>query len=218
MKKLIIWDFDGVISDTERLWLTSRMDLLNRNFGLNWNFDTTAKNLGGLSDKDKQNALKELGISVDDKFWQEANKKDILQISQGLQLTEGIEDIFKMDIFEQCIATGGIMSKTLEKIKKVGIAEYFPPEKIFTADLVTYGKPEPDLFLLAAETMGYSPDDCVVIEDSLMGLTAAKKAKMDCIAFVKYNKPAYIDEIKKTGAKYIFDDMKDVKKALLTNW
>lgn len=215
MKKLIIWDFDGVISDTENLWLTSRMDLLNSKLNLNWNFDTTSKYLGGLSDKDKNIVLKNLGISVDSQFWKEAETKDLIKISKGLNLTEGIEDIFKMEIFEQCIATGGIISKTNEKIKKVGITKYFPPEKIFTADLVTYGKPEPDLFLLAAETLGYNPEECVVIEDSVAGITAAKRAKMDCIAFVKYNKPSYIDEIKKMGIKYIFDDMKEVKKTIL---
>ena len=216
MKKLIIWDFDGVISDTEGLWLTSRMDLLNSKLNLNWNFDTISKYLGGLSDKDKDAVLKNLGISVDAQFWKEAEAKDYVKISKGLNLTDGIEDIFKLDIFEQCIATGGIISKTNEKIKRVGIEKYFPPEKIFTADLVTYGKPEPDLFLLAAETLGYKPKECVVIEDSVAGLTAAKRAKMDCIAFVKYDRPSYIDEIKKLDIKYIFDDMQDVKKTLLS--
>ena len=211
MKKLIIWDFDGVISDTERLWITSRMDLLNRDLGLNWDFDTAAKHIGGLSDKDKKQVLNKLGIKVGEKFWSEAMAKDMQKMSSGLVLTAGIEDIFKMPDFEQCIATGGIASKTAEKIKQTGIEKYFPPEKVFTADLVQYGKPEPDLFLLAAETMGYTPDNCIVIEDSVAGLTAAKRAQMNYAAFVKYNRPAYIDEIKKLGIANIFDNMNDVK-------
>ena len=116
-----------------------------------------------------------------------------------------------MPDFEQCNNPGGIASKTAEKIKQTGIEKYFPPEKVFTADLVQYGKPEPDLFLLAAETMGYTPDNCIVIEDSVAGLTAAKRAQMNYAAFVKYNRPAYIDEIKKLGIANIFDNMNDVK-------
>lgn len=211
MQKLIIWDFDGVISDTERLWITTRMDLLNRDFNLNWDFDTTAKHIGGLSEKDKKQVFEKLGIAVNDKFWSEAMAKDMQKMSLGLKLTPGIETIFKMPDFDQCIATGGIASKTAEKIRQTGIEKYFPPEKVFTADLVKYGKPEPDLFLLAAETMGYTPENCIVIEDSVAGLTAAKRAKMNYAAFVKYNRPAYIDEIKKLGIANIFDNMDDIK-------
>ena len=49
MKKLIIWDFDGVISDTENLWIKTRMDLLNKYLNLGWDFDTTYKHLGGIT-------------------------------------------------------------------------------------------------------------------------------------------------------------------------
>ena len=40
-KKLIIWDFDGVMADTEKLWLENRRQMINEKFGLNWDFDTT---------------------------------------------------------------------------------------------------------------------------------------------------------------------------------
>jgi HAD superfamily hydrolase (TIGR01509 family) len=47
-----------------------------------------------------------------------------------------------------------------------------------TAEDVTHGKPAPDMFLLAAARMGIAPSDCVVFEDSLLGLAAAKSAGM----------------------------------------
>lgn len=216
MKKLIIWDFDGVIADTEKLWVTSRMDLLNRDLNLGWDFTTANKYIGGRSEKDKKGILEKLGIRVKDSFWQEAMLLDLQKMNQGLVLTPGIDDIFKMSKFDQCIATGGTIDKTKAKIEKVGIEKYFPPEKIFSADLVTYGKPEPDLFLLAAHTMGYKPDDCIVIEDSLAGLTAAQRAKIMPVAFVKYNSPEYIEDIKNMGITHIFDDMTEIKKFLET--
>ena len=216
MKKLIIWDFDGVIADTEKLWIISRMELLNKEYNTNWNFETANKNIGGMSDKDKQRVLNNLGINVSNDFWDKAFNLDMQKMKEGFALTEGIEDIFKIKDFEQCIATGGTFAKTKLKIQNVGIEKYFPPEKVFTADLVEYGKPEPDLFLLAADTLGYRPQDCIVVEDSIAGLTAAKKAKMNIIAFVKYDSTAYIEEIKKLNIENIFDNMSDVKKFILS--
>ena len=214
MKKLIIWDFDGVIADTEKLWVSSRMELLNRDFELGWNFETANKHIGGRSEKDKKRILEKLGIYTDDAFWKEAMQLDMQKLRLGIALTPDIDNIFEMNGFEQCIATGGSAEKTTAKIKQVGIEKFFPPEKVFSADLVEYGKPEPDLFLLAAHNMGYSPENCIVIEDSLAGLTAAQRAKMLPIAFVKYNSPEYIEKKKKIGVQYIFDDMIEVKKFL----
>ncbi len=214
MQKLIIWDFDGVISDTESLWITTRMDLLNAKKGLSWDFEKTFDIMGGRSDKDKRRILEQMGIYLGDNFWKEVTESDFKRIEQGLLLTPKIEDIFKLSNFAQCIATGGMYDKTMFKIQKVGIESYFPPEKVFTVDLVKYGKPEPDLFLLAAETMGYAPQDTIVVEDSVAGLTAALRAKMTPVAFVKYDTPAAVDEIKKLGIEYIFDDMTDVKNFL----
>lgn len=120
-----------------------------------------------------------------------------------------------MSTFEQCIATGGTSYKTAEKIRQVGIGNYFLSQKFFTADLVKYGKPEPDIFLLAAETLRFDPVNCIVIEDSIAGLTAALRANMFPIAFVKYNKSNYINEIKELGIKDIFDDMNHIKDFLM---
>ena len=217
-QKLIIWDFDGVIADTEKLWIQNRLQMLNDKFNLNWDFATAYKTIGGMSDKTKKEVLESMGISTDTAFWQDAMTQDILTMKKGFALTNGIEDIFKMNQFEQCIATGGVFGKTEKKIEMVGIKNYFPPEKVFTADLVTYGKPEPDLFLLAAKTMGYEPENCVVIEDSLAGMQAGIKAKMSVVAFMQYNlsySEYFLSQIKNLGITNIFYSMKEVKNFLL---
>lgn len=215
MKKLIIWDFDGVIADTEKLWVQSRMELLSKVCGVDWDFNTALKHIGGMSDKDKNIVLKKLGICVDDKFWVDAIKLDKEKIKKGFALTEYIENIFNNKDFDQCIATGGTFEKTKIKMKKVNIEKYFPDEKVFTSDMVQKGKPEPDIFLLAAEKMGYNPENCIVVEDSVVGLTAAIRANMTSIAFIKYSKDYYLDDIKRLGIKNIFEDMRDVEKFIL---
>jgi HAD hydrolase, family IA, variant 3 len=211
--KLIIWDFDGVIADTEHLWVKNRQKMLNEKFNLDWDFATANKYLGGMSDKTKRLNLDKLGIKTDDKFWEDALAADYETMRKGFCLTKGIEKIFNDKNFKQCIATGGIRSKTAEKIKTVKIGSLFPDEKIFTADMVEHGKPEPDLFWLAAKTMGEQQENCVVIEDSLPGMTAALRAGMTAVAYIgceMNNNPEYVEKIKKLGVKYIFDNMDEL--------
>ena len=215
MKKLIIWDFDGVIADTESLLLQSRIEILSKKFKIDWNIDTIMKNIGGLGDKEAGVILKKINSNIGDDFWKDVYIYDIKKIKEGLILTDYIENIFKNTNFDQCIGTGGVYNKTKEKIKYVNIEKYFPDEKIFTIDMVEHGKPEPDIFLLAAKNMGYKPEDCIVIEDSVVGLTAAIKANMTPVAFVKYSKNYFLDNIKNLGIKNIFEDMRDIEKFLL---
>ena len=125
--KLIVWDFDGVIADTEKLWLQNRMIVLNEKLGLGWSIDTVIKNLAGISDKTKKAVLEKMGIITDDKFWDDLLQMDLQTMKKGFALTDGIADIFAMREFEQCIATGGIASKTALKIEMVKIEQYFPP-------------------------------------------------------------------------------------------
>ncbi|MBQ9236080.1 MAG: HAD family phosphatase [Alphaproteobacteria bacterium] len=214
MKKLIIWDFDGVIADTENLWVQSRLELLKRDYQIDWDFATALKHIGGRSDRDKKNVLRKMGLEVKDELWQEAVDIDMKKMPH-ITLTPHIKKIFERKDVEQCVATGGTAFKTAEKIKYTGLRDYFPPQKIFTIDMVEKGKPEPDLFLLAAKTMGYRPQEAIVVEDSVVGVTAAKKAGMQVVAFVKYNTEQTINEIKKLQPDYVTDDMRVVENIVL---
>ena len=216
-KKLLIWDFDGVIADTEKLWLKNRQTLLKEYMNIDWDFLTVEKHLKGMSDITKREKLDSLGIITDDKFWDISYQMDQESMKTiGFKLTDNIEDIFKLDI-KQCIATGGMSGKTKQKINIVGIEKYFPPERVFTADMVTRGKPDPDLFLLATQKMGENPTNCVVVEDSIAGLIAATKANITPIAYINddLDNSNQISYIKDIGVKYIFNNMIDIKKLIL---
>ncbi len=218
MKKLIIWDFDGVIADTEKLWLKNRQILMKEALGIDWDWETVNHYLRGTGDKTKRNVLDSLGIITDDNFWDKSIEMDeAVMKNKGFALTDGIEEIFKMKNIKQCIATGGIRSKTMLKVNVAGISQYFPNNHIFTVDMVEHGKPEPDIFLLAAKEMGEKPEDCVVIEDSIAGLTAALKAGCLPIAFLSGDLSgniAHQEKVEKLGIKYITHNMQEVKKLI----
>ena len=218
MKKLIIWDFDGVIADTEKLWLETRLDMLNKYFSLNWDFDTINQYCGGMSDKTKRENLDKLGIITSDDFWAEAIKIDVEKLNGGIRPVCGVLKILKNKSLLQCVATGGVLSKTILKIKSAKLEKYIPNDCLFTADMVTKGKPEPDLFLLAAQKMGVKPENCVVIEDSIAGMTAGIRAGMEVVAFLgceMNNNQKYIEKVKKLGIKNIFFKMRDVERFLI---
>lgn len=77
------------------------------------------------------------------------------------------------------VASGGSRPDVIDTLKRVGVLELFPV--VVTADDVERAKPHPDLFLKAAEEMGVDPADCLVIEDSPLGVEGAKRAGMDAI-------------------------------------
>ena len=216
--KLVIWDFDGVIADSEKIWLKNRQESLNKKFNLNWDFQTTNKYLGGMSDKTKQQVLDKMGYITDDLFWKEQAEIDLEAIyKNGLELMPNVENVIKR-IPKQCIATGGVMTKTKVKLEVIGFwNKYFNEQNLFTADMVEHGKPEPDLFLLAAKKLSELPQNCIVIEDSIAGMTAAQRAGMDVIAFLgceMYHSNIYLERVKKLGIKNICYTMQEVEKIL----
>ena len=77
------------------------------------------------------------------------------------------------------IATGSSRASVQPVVQRLGLS----PDALATADDVKQGKPHPDLFLLAAERLGAAPRDCVVVEDSDVGIEAAKRAGMRALRF-----------------------------------
>lgn len=77
------------------------------------------------------------------------------------------------------VASGGTTDDVLFTLRNIGLDDLF--QIVVTADDVVHSKPAPDLFLLAAERMGIAPADCLVLEDSLLGIEAANKAGMESI-------------------------------------
>lgn len=219
-KKLVIWDFDGVIADSEKIWLKNRQIELNRRYGLNFTFDEIIKYLCGMSDKTKREVLNGLGINTDDLFWKTVLDMDLNSIKNNeMVITKNITSIFENINVKQCIATGGVYEKTVLKLEALNLWNiYFNNKNTFTVDMVEKGKPEPDLFLYAAKKMGEKPEDCIVIEDSIAGLTAAKKANMGVVAFLGgeiCQNNNYLAKVKELRIKDIFYDMNDVKEFLL---
>ncbi|MDO5620264.1 MAG: HAD family hydrolase [Paracoccus sp. (in: a-proteobacteria)] len=82
----------------------------------------------------------------------------------------------------RAVASSSTPERLQHCLTLTGLYDCFAPH-IYSATMVQNGKPAPDLFLLAAERLGAAPADCIVVEDSLAGVTAAKAAGMRVIGF-----------------------------------
>lgn len=221
MNMLIIWDFDGVICDSDYIWANNWQKLLLQEKNIKLSEDEVNSLLIGISEKDKKAKLEQHfpDLVIDADFMEKLNQLHDYGMKNLLTLTPGVEDIFKGTRFKQCIATGGNNYQNKTKNHTVGIDKYFNLANCFTADMVSKGKPAPDLFLLAAKQMKTPVNECVVIEDAISGICAAKSANMKCFAFVgakANNNPEYKERCLVYGADQVFDDMIKLHKALIS--
>jgi HAD superfamily hydrolase (TIGR01509 family) len=173
-KTLIIWDCDGVLVDSEALLKQGEVEGLAR------------AGISGVSvDEAASNFLKEKKRPLPEGFFVE-------QIAGSLQLfrerlvplmTDTVMSLHGKG-FEMCVASGSPLKRVELCLELAGIDRCFKKGTVYTRELVLRGKPAPDLFLYAAEKMNYSPDQCIVVEDSTAGIEAALAAGMRVIGYL----------------------------------
>ncbi|CAK9061615.1 Protein SUPPRESSOR OF QUENCHING 1 [Durusdinium trenchii] len=155
--ELVIFDFDGVIADSEVISLATLQEALAA-FGID------------LSAEDVRRAF--LGTSLARIEAYLAPVPQLLTLLEQLS-TRGIR---------YCIASSGTFERLGVALAALNLSGQF--ESIFSSEQVARGKPAPDLFLFAARELGVPPESCLVIEDSPYGIRAAKAANMRCAGFV----------------------------------
>jgi HAD superfamily hydrolase (TIGR01509 family) len=208
--KLVIFDCDGILVDTENLanrrlaeWLAAA--------GYPTSFEYCRKNFSGRSMLSVQKEIEErtearLGADFVDRW--NAGLPDLF--SHGVEavpyVREFIEAVRAAGI-PYCVATSARISKMHITLGQTGLLPLFE-HAMFSSTMVGRGKPFPDLFLHAAKTMGFAPTDCIVIEDSVAGTQAGIAAGMRVFS---YHGDPYSDRdglIQAGGI--LFDDMREL--------
>jgi len=98
------------------------------------------------------------------------------------------------------VASSGRPEKIRFNLSQAGLTEYF--EVVCSVTQVPRGKPAPDVFLEAAAKLGVRPESCVVIEDSLFGIQAARAAEMTAVGFCSSYRA---DQLLGAGAQHVFE-------------
>jgi beta-phosphoglucomutase len=207
----IIFDAEGVVVNTERLWDQSQEILLGKR-GMDYDRDYLKPRMAG------QTLLEGAQLMVN-YYGLNEHPADV-----ALERKTIIDELFKSDIpfidgFEPFIQW--VISFNLKKsvatamnrhlMKKVEIQlnlrQYFHHHIYFIEDVGNKSKPEPDVFLHAAEKMGARPDKCVVIEDAPHGIEAAQRAGMISIGISTTFTKEHLRDAHFTGKD--FDDIKN---------
>lgn len=214
---LTIFDFDGVVVDSETICVGLLIEYL-------------AKHDLGLTEEQAYRAFlgKQIGAmdrSVLDNFGtvvpplDEAKFKAELfeRFNTHLKPIPDIDWAFSQISGPMCIASSSSPDRIEISLGITGLNEVFTGRR-FGSGTVKRGKPAPDLFLHAASEHGVSPNNCIVIEDSTAGLTAAKAAGMKSIGFVGGSHAAKADLVTRLSLlspDLIIDNMKYLPAAIL---
>jgi HAD superfamily hydrolase (TIGR01509 family) len=181
--KLVIFDCDGTLVDSEFLCnLAMEQQLAELGFEVDAAHLTSEFRGVNLAEIMKSLASR-LEITFADDFEVEYRKKVLRLFDQHLKANDGVIELIESLTIPFCIASSAPRTKIEHALKVTGLDKYFTKERTFSAHEVGVWKPEPDLFLHAAKTMKVEPANCYVIEDSLVGVQAANRAKMQCIYF-----------------------------------
>ncbi len=119
----------------------------------------------------------------------------------------------------KCVASSGTPEKIRHGLNCAGLYDRLAPH-IFSASQVKRGKPAPDLFLFAAGQMATPAERCLVIEDSVPGITGARAAGMTVLGFHggSHCRPGYGDTLRAAGAVMTFDDMRQLPGFDRADW
>jgi HAD superfamily hydrolase (TIGR01509 family) len=175
--RLIIFDFDGVIADSEQLANAVLADGLTK-AGLPTTTEQALQLYMGRRWADCLPMMEErLGKSLPKGFLKAQITKAHIRIVSEVVAVPGLEDFLAtFDRTPRCIASSSKLDYIGQCLDRMALAHWF--ERRFSAHDVPRGKPHPDLFLKAAATMDVRPSECVVIEDSLAGVQAGHAAGM----------------------------------------
>lgn len=116
----------------------------------------------------------------------------------------------------KCVASSSSLDRIRTSLETTDLLRFFEPY-LFSANEVKQGKPAPDLFLYAAQRMHMQPRECIVVEDSAVGVAAGAAAGMTVIGFVggSHAGSQLGNHLRAAGAKMVITDMRALKTAIV---
>ncbi|NKJ47941.1 HAD family hydrolase [Burkholderia sp. SG-MS1] len=206
----LICDCDGVLIDSEAV--AARM--LVHELEARWP-DTDVEPvvlplLGLRIEKVLQSTAAQLGKSLDVAEI-DAIRRAVEAAAIEAPAVEGIEAALAQVPLVKGCASNSFRPYVETVLTRTGLVRFFG-ERLFCADAVPNPKPAPDVYLAAARGLGLAPSACLVVEDSVTGVTAASAAGMTVLGFIGggHASDAQIDKLHAAGARHVFDDMRQL--------
>ena len=207
---LVIFDCDGVLIDSEPLSSRVAAEELTR-AGFSFSADEVGARFTGMSDASMYAAIEQkAGRLLPSDLDARIHERLMAAFKRELAAIDGIHhvlDQFDAEDVKYCVASSSTPDRLNVTLRHVGLYDRFAG--VFSASMVDRGKPAPDLFLHAARDMAVPPGCCVVVEDSVAGVSAARAADMAVLGFSGggHCLDGHDGILIKAGADRVFDDM-----------
>jgi HAD superfamily hydrolase (TIGR01509 family) len=196
---LIIFDCDGVLVDSE---VIAHALLAAK----------AVQKFAGRSLVDTLSLLEaSLGRSIPDDLGQRYGRLLLERLGRDLKPIASVKATIAALPYRRCVASSSSLERIRLSLQATGLASLFDAN-IFSATQVAHGKPAPDLYLLASIRMGIAPEHCVVVEDSTIGVKAARAARMKVIGFTRaaHATPDAARRLAAAGAGSVVSSMVDL--------
>jgi HAD superfamily hydrolase (TIGR01509 family) len=212
LHRAIIFDFDGVIADSEVLANVVLAEKISA-LGFPVTLEQVLQRYQGKRWSEFAIALEEvIGKYVPPDFKTEWEGTTLDRLRSELQEVQGATAfIRKWAAIPKCIASSSSIARLSISLKKLNLEEDFG-SNVLSADSVSRGKPFPDIFLLAADKLGVAPASCVVIEDSGSGVRAAIDAGMTVIGLIaaSHVRDGHRQRLIEAGARHLAANWSEV--------
>ena len=212
-KKAVIFDMDGVIFDTEKVYLDIWIEVFEK-----YGYKMTKELYVNVMGTGRKNVIKTFlenfgdDLPIEKMYEEKDNQLFYIIENQGIPLKEGVKELFSMlkeKNYKIALATSAKRERVEKQIKDKWLKESF--DAIVCGDDVEKGKPSPDIFLKAAKKIDVEPENCFVVEDSPAGIKAAFSGGM---------KGIHVEDLKVADEEILkycqknFKNLQEIKKYL----
>lgn len=218
MTAAVIFDCDGVLVNTETIVIGIELDAMAE-LGVRYERDAFIRTYLGCSEADFEAGLNAdhravHGTGLPDGFFEAMERRRVEALENDVVAVAGAQDFASSLQVPRAVASSSRTPVLHMKLNKTGLAPLFGGH-IHGGDDVKAGKPAPDLFLRAAAHLGVDPAACLVIEDSVFGVQAARNAGMRAWGFTGGGHcPAGHDAtLLGAGAVAVFENFDDIAAA-----
>lgn len=218
--KLIIFDNDGVLIDSEIVWHKINATEMSR-LGFPMTVEKSIDILTRSIEEGLKNVIiSEYGKSPSDDELMAINLKTEESYSMHLMPVKNISnvlDYLEENNIKKCVASNGDSDYIHTTLTIANLRKYFKSDELFGVSLSIKRKPAPDIFLQAAAHFNVDPKDCLVIEDHILGIAAAKNANMSVIGFLgasHLNGALHREQMLKAGPTEIVNNSEELLDVL----
>ncbi len=211
----IIFDCDGVLVDSELIAARVAAECFTAAGAAISADEMIARFTGVTATKVTETVFAERGVTPPVDATVQRREAIMAALEREVRPMAGIDDALGAIGLAKCVASSSHPDRIALTLRVTGLSHHFG-EDVFSAFEVKHGKPAPDLFLLAASRMNADPANCIVIEDSVAGVSAGIAAGMRVVGFVggSHCLPDLAARLGAAGAEIVIDHMRDLRAAL----